>query len=237
MEDKIRLQKYLANCGVASRRASEEIIVSGRVAVNGKKVTELGSKVDNNDKVSVDGKFVFIEKKKIYIILNKPTGVLSSAKAERDLKCVVDLIEDVEERLFPVGRLDVDTSGLILLTNDGDFAQKLTHPAFEIWKAYEAVVKGVPNEADVKIFSTGISLEDGLTLPSMLSVIGYKGRNAIIEVLIREGRNRQVRRMLDAVGHSVITLKRTRLAGLELGDLRPGKWRFLKPTDMSALFR
>lgn len=235
--EKIRLQKYIAMCGVASRRNAEELIGGGRVAVNGNIVTEMGTKVSDRDKVTVDGLEIKEERNKYYIIMNKPEGVLCSAKDDRGRKCVTDLIEGVDARLYPVGRLDYDTSGLLLITNDGEFVHKLTHPSYEIWKTYEAVVRGIPNESDIKAFTSGIQLEDGKTLPAVLDIIGYRnnGKNAIVEVVIREGRNRQVRRMLDKIGHGVISLKRTKIGSLELGDMKPGAWRFMRENDFTGL--
>ncbi|MBR3919138.1 MAG: rRNA pseudouridine synthase [Clostridia bacterium] len=233
--EELRLQKYLAQCGVSSRRGAEQIIQEGRVTVNGTVVTEMGIKVKKGDKVTVDGQLVKQEKSKYYILLNKPSGVLSSVKDDRGRDCVVDLIEGIDARLYPVGRLDYDTTGLLLLTNDGDFMQRVTHPSFEIWKTYQAVVKGVPTETDVKRFAEGIMLDDGKTLPAVLDVVGYKGSNAIVEVSIREGRNRQVRRMLERIGHPVNSLKRISFGSLELGDLKPGKWRHVKPEEIARL--
>lgn len=233
--EQIRLQKYLAMCGVASRRAAEKMITEGKVSVNGAIVTELGTKVTQRDRVSVEGEHVKPETRMYYVLLNKPEGVLSSAKDDRGRTCVVDLIKGVEARLFPVGRLDYDTSGLILLTNDGAFMQRLTHPSYEIWKTYEAVVKGVPNESNARSFSEGIQLDDGPALPAVLDVVGYKGNNAIVEVSLREGRNRQVRRMLERIGHPVISLKRIQFGPLRLGDLRPGSWRQLTAEEVAAL--
>lgn len=233
--EELRLQKYLAQCGVSSRRGAEQIIQEGRVTVNGTIVTEMGIKVKKGDKVTVDGQLVKQEKSKYYILLNKPSGVLSSVKDDRGRDCVVDLIEGIDARLYPVGRLDYDTTGLLLLTNDGDFMQRVTHPSFEIWKTYQAVVKGVPTETDVKRFAEGIMLDDGKTLPAVLDVVGYKGNNAIVEVSIREGRNRQVRRMLERIGHPVNSLKRISFGSLELGDLKPGKWRHVKPEEIARL--
>lgn len=233
--EELRLQKYLAQCGVSSRRGAEQIIQEGRVTVNGTVVTEMGIKVKKGDKVTVDGQLVKQEKSKYYILLNKPSGVLSSVKDDRGRDCVVDLIEGIDARLYPVGRLDYDTTGLLLLTNDGDFMQRVTHPSFEIWKTYQAVVKGVPTETDVKRFVEGIMLDDGKTLPAVLDVVGYKGSNAIVEVSIREGRNRQVRRMLERIGHPVNSLKRISFGSLELGDLKPGKWRHVKPEEIARL--
>lgn len=234
MED-MRLQKYIAQCGVASRRAAEQLIADGKVSVNGKIVTEMGIKVSSKDVVCVDGTQIKPEKRKYYILMNKPSGVLSSAKDDRGRECVVDLIEGVNARLYPVGRLDYDTTGLILLTNDGEFMQRVTHPSFEVWKTYQAVVKGVPNESDVKKFSEGIVLDDGKTLPALLDVVGYKGNNAIVEVSIREGRNRQVRRMLERIGHPVNSLTRISFGTLELGDLKPGKWRYVSQEEIERL--
>ena len=233
--EEMRLQKYLAQCGVASRRAAEQLIREGKICVNGKTVTEMGVKVKPGDKVTFDGALVKPEKKKYYILLNKPSGVLSSVKDDRSRDCVVNLIEGIDARLYPVGRLDYDTTGLLLLTNDGDFMQKVTHPSFEIWKTYQAVVKGVPNETDIRKFTEGILLDDGKTLPALLDVVGYKGNNAIVEVSIREGRNRQVRRMLEKIGHAVNSLKRISFGSLELGDLKPGKWRHVKAEEIQRL--
>ena len=233
--EEIRLQKYLAQCGVASRRGAEQIIKEGRVAVNGVVVTEMGIKLKKNEKVTVDGQLVKPEKTKYYILLNKPSGVLSSVKDDRGRDCVVNLIEGIDARLYPVGRLDYDTTGLLLLTNDGDFMQKVTHPSFEIWKTYRAVVKGIPTETDVKRFAEGLMLDDGKTLPAVLDVVGYKGNNAIVEVSIREGRNRQVRRMMERIGHPVNSLTRISFGSLELGDLKPGKWRHVRPEEIARL--
>lgn len=233
--EEMRLQKYLAVCGVASRRGAEALISEGRVSVNGQVITEMGVKITGNEKILVDGKPVKPEKHKIYIMLYKPKSVLSSVRDDRDRKCVVDLIEGVDERLYPVGRLDYDTTGLIILTNDGDFMQHLTHPSYEIWKTYEAVVRGTPTENNVRSFADGLELDDGPTLPALLTVVGYKGKNAIAEVRIREGRNRQVRRMLEKIGHPVLELKRISYGNLELGELRPGQWRYLRPEEVESL--
>ncbi len=236
--EEIRLQKYLAMCGVASRRAAEQLIVDGRVSVNGKIITQQGTKVTSKDKVLVDGKPVQVEKKKYYIMMNKPTGYICAVTDDRERPCVVDILkDDVPARIFPVGRLDYDTSGLLLLTNDGDFMQKLTHPSYEVWKTYRAVVKGVPTERNVEEFASGIVLEDGRTEPAVLDVVGYKGKNAIAEISIKEGKNRQVRRMMQAIGHPVLSLERISIAALELGNLKPGAWRYLKEKDFEALFR
>lgn len=234
--EEFRLQKFLAASGVASRRASEIIIAEGRVFVNGKRVTDPAVKVTQKDRVTVDGKAVRPAKSKVYVMLNKPVSVLSSSSDDRGRKCVVELVDIPDARLFAVGRLDYDTSGLILLTNDGEFMQRITHPSFEIWKTYEAVVKGEPGESVLKKLREGVMLDDGQTLPAFADVIGYKGNNAIVEIRIREGRNRQVRRMLEAVHYPVISLRRTELGGLRLGDLKNGAWRYMKRRDFEDLF-
>ncbi|MBE7066552.1 MAG: rRNA pseudouridine synthase [Ruminococcaceae bacterium] len=234
--EEIRLQKFMALCGVASRRESEKIIAAGRVYINGKCVTEQGTKIQYpKDTVTVDDIVIKPEKTKHYIMLNKPEGVLSSVKDDRGRECVVSLVDGIDARLYPVGRLDYDTTGLLILTNDGDFMNRVTHPSAEIWKTYRAVVRGVPDESDVKHFAQGIILDDGKTLPAVLDVVGYKGENAIVEVSIREGRNRQIRRMLDRIGHGVKSLHRVSYGTLRLEDLKPGKWRRLSPEEVNEL--
>ena len=233
--EEMRLQKYLALCGVASRRTAEKMIADGRVSVNGVTVTDMGVIVGGGEKICVDGKAVRPERNKVYIMINKPVGVLSAVSDDRGRPCVVDLVTGVGERLYPVGRLDYDTSGLLLLTNDGDFTLKLTHPSFEIWKTYEAVVRGEPNEGNIKRFAEGLELDDGPTLPALLTVTGHRGNNAVVEVRIREGRNRQVRRMLEAVHHPVLKLKRTGYGALTLDEnLKPGAWRYLTDKEIEA---
>ncbi len=234
--EEFRLQKFLAHSGVASRRAAEEIIASGKVFVNGKRITDPAHKVTARDKVTVDGKTVTVTRTKTYIILNKPLGVLSSASDDRGRTCVTDLVKIENTRLYPVGRLDYDTQGIILLTDDGDFMQRVTHPKYETEKTYEALVKGEPTEEDLGKLRAGVELDDGLTLPAKADVIRFKGPNAVVKIVIREGRNRQVRRMLDAVGFPVLKLKRTSIGGLELGELRTGAWRHMKHRDFEALF-
>ncbi len=235
--EEFRLQKYLAHAGVASRRSSEEIIAAGRVFVNGKRVTDPATKVTIKDKVTVDGKPVRPTVTKTYIIMNKPTGVLSSAMDDRGRKCVVDLV-DSDARLYPVGRLDYDTSGLILLTDDGEFMQYITHPSHEVTKTYEALIKGEIGEEALKTLRNGVDLgeEDGMTLPAKADVVRFKNNNAVVSITIREGKNRQVRRMLEAVGHPVLKLKRVAMGGLTLGDLRPGAYRNMKRQDFADLF-
>ncbi|MCR5694219.1 MAG: rRNA pseudouridine synthase [Clostridia bacterium] len=234
--EEFRLQKFLAHSGVASRRAAEEIIASGRVFVNDKRASDPSLKVTVKDKVTVDGKTVTVTRTKTYIIMNKPLGVLSSASDDRGRQCVVDIVKLDNVRLYPVGRLDYDTQGIILLTDDGDFMQRVTHPKYEMAKTYEALVKGEPSEDDLSRLRQGVELEDGMTLPAKADVVRFKGPNAVVKIEIREGRNRQVRRMLDAIGFPVLKLKRTAIGGLGLGDLRVGAWRNMKHRDFEDLF-
>ncbi|MDT2045609.1 pseudouridine synthase [Priestia aryabhattai] len=232
-----RLQKVIAHAGVASRRKAEELITQGRVTVNGKAVKELGTKVGPNDKIEVDG--VPLEREEpVYFMLYKPRGVISAAKDDKDRKTVVDFFPHVEERIYPIGRLDYDTSGLILLTNDGEFANLLTHPKYEIDKVYVAKVKGIPPREKIRQLQRGIMLEDGKTSPARAKVLSIdKGKQtAIVELSIHEGKNRQVRRMFEAIGHPVLKLKRERYANLDLRGLNAGEARELTAHEVKQLY-
>lgn len=234
--EKVRLQKLLAQAGVASRRASEKLILEGKVWVNGKKITQLGTKVDpENDIITVNGKEIKLCEKKIYILLNKPSGYVSTVKDPQGRKTVIDLLDNVKERVYPVGRLDYDTEGLLLLTNDGDFTYALTHPKFQIEKTYIALVKGIPDHEDLQRLQQGIKLSDGLTAPAKANILRRFSGQAEVQLTIHEGRNRQVRRMLEAVGHPVIKLKRIAIGNLTLGKLPLGKYRYLTPQEVRAL--
>lgn len=231
----MRLQKYLAAAGVASRRKCEEVISQGRVTVNGTVVTELGTKVQETDDILVDGKSVEIEEQKVYIMLNKPVGYITSAKDQFARKTVLDLIEGVSERIYPVGRLDYDTSGLLILTNDGDLAFRLTHPGHEVKKVYEAKVTGKITEDNILSFSRGIVIDGTPASPARLSVLDEMKDRSLVEIEIHEGRNRQVRKMCELIGHPVISLKRTTIAGLSLGSLPEGQWRHLIQSEVNDL--
>ncbi|MDF2985583.1 MAG: pseudouridine synthase family protein [Eubacterium sp.] len=236
----MRLQKYLAHAGVASRRASEELIRQGRVEVNGKVVTDMGISVLETDSIRVDGKNISNEQQiedKVYIVLNKPAGYVSSARDQFGRPTVVDLVQDINSRLYPVGRLDYDTSGLIILTNDGDFTYRLTHPKHEIDKVYEALVSGIPSKSEIERFESGLEIEDYVTAPAKLSLLSAKGNNAIIRVTIHEGKNRQVRKMCEAIGHKVLTLKRISIGPIALKNLPEGKWRRLSPEEVKSLYQ
>jgi 23S rRNA pseudouridine2605 synthase len=231
-----RLQKVIAQAGVTSRRKAEELITEGRVTVNGEVVTELGTKVmPRKDKVEVDG--VPLDKEEpVYYMLCKPTGVISSVSDDKGRKVVTDFLSN-EHRLFPVGRLDYDTSGLILLTNDGEFANQLMHPKYKIGKMYLAKVKGIPTKEKLKILEKGIMLEDGKTAPARVKLVtgNTKQVTSIIEITIYEGKNHQVRRMFDAIGHPVLKLKREMYGFLTLKGLNPGDARDLRPHEIKQL--
>ncbi|GMB07807.1 ribosomal large subunit pseudouridine synthase B [Thermolongibacillus altinsuensis] len=231
-----RLQKVIAHAGVASRRKAEQLILEGKVKVNGKVVTELGVKVGPQDKVEVNG--IPIEREEpVYYLLYKPRGVISSVKDDKGRKVVTDFLKEVDKRVYPVGRLDYDTSGLLLLTNDGEFANLLMHPRYEIEKVYIAKVKGIPTREKLKQLERGIELEDGMTAPAKAKMLSFDKRKktAIVELRIHEGRNRQVRRMFEAIGHEVLKLKRERYAFLDLKGLNPGEYRELSPHEVKQL--
>lgn len=234
-ETKFRLQKFLAHCGVASRRKAEEYITGGKVRVNGKIVTELGTSVSPGDKVEVDGKPVSLEKRKVYIMLHKPRGYVTTVNDPEGRKTVLSLIQGVDERIYPVGRLDYDSSGLLLLTNDGELAHKMTHPGFEVVKVYIATVEGHPSLESLNKLSGGIRIDGYMTAPALVKVLeSYKDRTKL-EITIHEGKNRQVRKMCEAIGHPVIRLKRVAYAGLSLEGLKPGEWRYITKTEINKL--
>ncbi|ANB58925.1 ribosomal large subunit pseudouridine synthase B [Anoxybacillus sp. B7M1] len=231
-----RLQKVIAHAGIASRRKAEELILHGKVKVNGKVVTELGLKVGPQDKIEVEG--IPVEREEpVYYLLYKPRGVISSVQDDKGRKVVTDFFQDIDKRIYPIGRLDYDTSGILLLTNDGDFANLLMHPRYEIEKVYVAKVKGIPARAQLKQLEKGIWLEDGMTAPAKVKMLSLDKRKktAVIEIRIHEGRNRQVRRMFEAIGCPVMKLKRERYAFLDLKGLNPGDYRELSPHEVKQL--
>lgn len=229
-----RLQKYMARCGAASRRKSEELITAGRVTVNGQIVTELGIKVSENDVVTLDGKPLMPESRKVYIALNKPVGYVSTVKDEHGRKTLLDLV-DVPERIYPIGRLDYDTSGLILLTNDGDIYNKVIHPREEKNKVYIALIQGILSDKEIEAFESGLEIEGYITAPAEIKTRRILGRNAEVAITIHEGRNRQVRKMCKKIGHPVITLKRVSVGSIEIGSLEEGKWRYLTEKEVGQL--
>ncbi|SHE41828.1 MULTISPECIES: pseudouridine synthase [Caloramator] len=231
---KERIQKYIARCGIASRRKAEELVLQGKVKVNGKVIKEIVTVDTEFDVIEVNGKVVKPEENKVYIMLNKPTGYITSAKDQFGRKTVVDLV-DVKERIFPVGRLDYDTSGLLILTNDGEVANKLMHPSKEIDKVYIAEVEGVPTREEMERFKRGLKIEDYITAPAKIKLLKIRDKTSIVEVIIHEGRNRQVRKMCSAIGHKVLKLKRVRIGSLELGNLKEGEWRYLNSDEIEYL--
>ncbi|HEY5709108.1 MAG TPA: pseudouridine synthase [Solirubrobacterales bacterium] len=226
----MRLAKFLAHGGVASRRKAEVIISKGRVTVGGEVVTDPARGVGAGDDVRVDGSPVGTEAREVWVV-NKPAGVVSTAREPGSRPAVVELVDSVA-RLYPVGRLDADSTGLLLLTNDGELANRLTHPRYEVAKAYRVELRRPPSDADLRRLASGVELEDGMTAPAEVSRFGERE----IEVVLREGRNRQVRRMAEAVGNEVVTLRRVRFGPVELGSLSQGQARRLGDDDIARLW-
>ena len=232
----IRLQKLIAGTGLASRRKAEEMIAAGRVTVNGKTVTELGTKVEpGRDHVKVDGKHLSAAQPFVYLMLNKPKNVVSTLDDPGGRTTVKDYLRGVSVRVFPVGRLDFDSEGLMLLTNNGDLGQALLHPRYHVPKTYLIKVKGVLTDEEIRSLEQGVRLEDGMTGPAQVKKVRKVEANSWLEITIREGRKHQVKRMLESVGHSVIKLLRIRMGPLSLGDLQPGEFRFLTDREANAL--
>jgi 23S rRNA pseudouridine2605 synthase len=238
MGEIVRLQKYIAMCGTASRRNAEVMIQNGRVSVNGKRIKEMGVKVEiGADKVSVDGREIKIPQKKYYIMLNKPVGYVSAVTDQFERPTVVDLVKnDIHTRIFPVGRLDYNTEGLLLLTNDGDFSYRVTHPKFRVSKTYIAMLKGGITVSGLQKLRRGVKLDDGFSVsPAKVEIISAENGHVAAEVIIHEGHNRQVRRMFEAVGSEVKELKRVKIGKIELGNLPLGRWRHLTSHEVNYL--
>lgn len=234
-DNKIRLQKYLAECGVASRRKSEELISGGKVKVNGKTAV-IGDKVDpKRDRVSVFGKKIKSVEKTVYIMLNKPRGYITTMKDEHDRKCVSELVKDIGVRIYPVGRLDRESEGLLIMTNDGDFANSLTHPSKHIPKTYRVTIRPGITKQQLKSFSEGIEIDGKTTLPADIKVIEEQENRTVVQVTIYEGRNRQIRKMFDFMGIEVARLKRVKVGSLKLGMLKQGDYRELTPEEVDSL--
>ena len=232
-----RLQKVIAKAGIASRRHAEEMILDGRVQVNGKVVTELGTKVDpEKDHVKVNGKRIRIEFHKIYLLLNKPRGYITSVHDPEGRPTVMDLIRDIKERVYPVGRLDYDSEGLLLLTNDGDLAGALMHPSSGVEKTYWVKIKGHLTEEKIKrLAQGGLSLPGGKSAPARVRPLRKTPEHDWIEIILHEGKRRQIRMMVEKIGHDVLKLKRVAYGFLELGDLAPGDYRRLTPVEVKGL--
>ena len=233
----VRLQKMLADCGVASRRKSEQLIVDGQVKVNGR-TAQIGDKVDPyRDKVFVAGKRITAaaKKKYRYIMLHKPRGYITTMDDEMGRKCVAELVSDIEERIYPVGRLDRESEGMLLMTNDGAFANTVTHPKKHIYKIYRVTVRpGITEEQIIK-FETGMEIDGYKTAPAEVRVVKKEEGRAVLEIVLREGRNRQIRKMCEQLGIEVARLKRVAIGQVKLGMLQPGKWRDLTPEEVKKL--
>ena len=234
-DNKIRLQKHLSACGIASRRKAEELIESGKVRVNGR-IATLGDKVDpKRDKVTVRGKNVVAVTEKVYIMVNKPRGYVTTMSDEYDRKCVNDLVKDVGVKVFPVGRLDRDSEGLLLMTNDGELANSITHPSRHVNKTYRVTVGGTVTDEQIEKLTTGIMLDGRKTQPCDVFVVERKPDRTMLNFIIHEGRNRQIRRMCEVVGLDVLRLKRLEIAGVKLGGLKLGAWRNLNERELVRL--
>jgi 23S rRNA pseudouridine2605 synthase len=231
-----RLQKILSQAGVASRRASEQLMREGRVTINGTVARELGTKADaSEDDIRVDGRRVKAVQRRRYILLNKPAGYVTTRSDPQHRPTVIDLVGGVREYVYPVGRLDYDTSGLLILTNDGELAAQLTHPRHAVPRVYEARVLGVPDAHDVKRLSKGLIIDGRRTQPARVAVLHTGSDDATLEITVREGRNRQVRNMCEAIGHPVTLLRRVAIGPLRDGRLRPGQWRDLSADEVTQL--
>lgn len=232
-----RLQKIIAHSGICSRRKAEELILAGKVKVNGEVIRELGYKADFNDEIMVDNRPITTEEKVVYM-LNKPKNVISSVSDDKGRKCVTDLVES-KYRLYPLGRLDYDSSGLILLSNDGELMQKLIHPKYEVEKVYEVKIDGLISDNEIKKLEKGVKIDDYISAPAKITLT-YRNNNrktSSLLVCIHEGKNREIRKMFETVGYKVIRLHRIKEGNLELGDLKSGEYRQLKPFEIKKLKR
>ena len=231
----VRLQKIISQAGVTSRRKAEDLIREGRVRINGKTVFELGTKADpDRDTIDVDGKRIEPKQPKISVLLNKPDGYITSLRDPEGRPTVKKLVDNIPVRLYPVGRLDYHTEGLLILTNDGDLAQKIEHPSHALEKIYLAKVKGVPEETKINKLRVGILLEGRKTLPAKIKVLETR-KNAWLEITIREGRQNQIRKMFEEIGHPVLKLKRVAIGSIRDDNLKPGEYRMLKPQEIKVL--
>lgn len=238
--DSVRLQKFLANCGVCSRRNAEKLILDGKVSINGKVVTELGTKINPElDKVVCEGKEVINENSYVYILLNKPIGYVTTVKEQFGRPTVMDLIKDVDCKVVPVGRLDMYTSGAIILTNDGDFIYKVTHPKNEVEKTYNVTVKGIVNNNDVKQLENGVKIDDYISGKAKVKILKTDEKKNIsrIQITIHEGKNREVRKMCTAIGKSVVALHRCKIGNIDVKDLKIGEWRYLSKKEKEEILK
>ena len=236
--EKMRLEKFLSESGIASRRDAKKYISTGRVTVNGERVLIPGTPiVPQQDEIILDGNPVRGKPKQIYLMLNKPAGYVTTVRDEQGRPTVMALVGDIPERIYPVGRLDLDTEGLLLMTNDGDFAHRILHPSHEIQKTYVAWVEGQPNRQEIQRLRKGIEIEEGVITSAQVDQIGRREEQTQFRIVIHEGKKRQIRRMFHAVGHTVAHLKRIRIGSLSLGRLSIGKYRLLMQTEIAAFDR
>lgn len=234
-DNSLRLQKYLADCGVASRRKSEELIEQGKVKVNGR-VAQIGDKVNpKKDDITVSGKKIIKSKSYTYIMLHKPRGFITTMNDEMGRRCVAELVKDVGVRVYPVGRLDRESEGLLLMTNDGEFANAMTHPTKHVPKTYRVTVRPSITDEQITALTTGIMIEDRMTAPAEVRVLTKEESRVVLEIVLYEGRNRQIRKMCEALGLEVARLKRTAVGSVKLGMLPQGKWRELKEDEVHKL--
>lgn len=235
--EEIRLQKYIAECGIASRRKAEELILEGKIRVNGIIVTELGTKINpSKDIVEYNNKVIEPEQRNVYILLNKPIGYVTTVKDQFNRPSVLDLVK-VKERIVPVGRLDFYTSGALILSNDGDFVYKITHPKHEVNKTYNVTVKGIINEDEIEDLRSGVKIDDYITKPAKVKILKidkYKNISRI-QITIHEGKNRQIRKMCEAIGKKVLALHRSKIGNIDVKDLKIGEWRYLTDAEISDL--
>ena len=232
-----RLQKYLASCGIASRRKCEELILQGKVTVNGQVITELGTKVTSKDEVRFNGKVIKPEEEKIYILLNKPIGYVTTVKDQFERDTVLDIVK-VKQRIVPVGRLDMYTSGALILTNDGELVNKLTHPKNEIEKTYNTTVAGIINKEEVLALEKGVKIDDNyLTKPAKVKILKIDEEKNIsrIQITIHEGKNRQVRKMCEAINKKVLALHRSKIGNIDVKNLKIGEWRYLSEKEVTRI--
>lgn len=231
----MRLNKYIATAGVCSRRKADELISNGNVKINGAVMREMGYNVEEGDRVEVNGKPIFAEEKKIYVAVNKPLGYITSMDDDKDRATVAELVSDIPERLFPVGRLDYNTTGLLIMTNDGQLTYALTHPKHEVYKTYVATVAGVISDVRLAKLRRGVDIGGFITSPAKVRVIKQNKRSTVVEISIREGKNRQVRKMFKAVGNNVQALERVAIGDIKLGRLMEGHYRKLTREEVEYL--
>lgn len=231
----MRLNKYIASAGICSRRKADELIAAGNVKINGAAMREMGYDVKESDRVEVNGRVIEPVQKKVYVAVNKPYGYVTTMEDDRNRATVADLVTDIPERLFPVGRLDYNTTGLLLMTNDGDLAYRLTHPKHEVYKTYVALVSGILSDARLAMLRRGVDIGGFVTSPARVRILKQNPRSTVVEISIHEGKNRQVRKMFNAVGNKVMELERVAIGDIRLGHMQKGHYRKLSREEIEYL--